>query len=211
VRHASIDDKRSSFLKRAALRICISEEVAAAISSTGLVNGPIIVIPIGIDLSVFPKKSIERDIPVLIDGIKNPLMAKRLKSNLNKKNIVSCCIVEKKDRNDYLSLMGRAFITVYLPRDVEGFYMPAIEGMAMGTNVVCPDCIGNRAFCIDGVNCLQPEYTEESITAAVSSIVQSATNKIEIMKRKALETVSKFAIEREKDSFHQILNDISIL
>jgi glycosyltransferase involved in cell wall biosynthesis len=54
-----------------------------------------------------------------------------------------------------LNWINQAKITVFLPyRDIEGFYMPALEGMALGTLVVCPDCIGNRSFCLPGYNSL---------------------------------------------------------
>ena len=50
--------------------------------------------------------------------------------------------------------MARARVTLYLPNRLEGFYIPALEGMALGTLVVCPDSVGNRSYCRDGENCL---------------------------------------------------------
>jgi len=53
---------------------------------------------------------------------------------------------------------------VFLPnqKEGEGFYLPALEGMAVGTLVIFPDCIGNRSFCLSGYNCFRPDYTTES-------------------------------------------------
>ena len=46
--------------------------------------------------------------------------------------------------------MARARVTVLVPNPKEGFYLPALEAMALGTIVVCPDCVGNRSFCVAG-------------------------------------------------------------
>ena len=64
--------------------------------------------------------------------------------------------------------MGRARVTVLVPNPKEGFYLPAVEAMAAGTLVVCPDCVGNRAFCLDEVNCLRPAREEDAIVAPPS-------------------------------------------
>ncbi len=50
----------------------------------------------------------------------------------------------------------------------EGFCLPPLEAMATGGAVVCTDAHGNRDFCVDGVNCLIPEPTVESVSAARS-------------------------------------------
>ena len=41
-----------------------------------------------------------------------------------------------------LEQIARARVTLFLPNPREGFYIPALEGMALGTLVVCPDCDG---------------------------------------------------------------------
>ena len=37
-------------------------------------------------------------------------------------------------------------MTLFLPNQREGVYIPGLEGMALGTLVVCPDCVGNRSL-----------------------------------------------------------------
>ena len=69
-------------------------------------------------------------------------------------------------RAELIGLMGRARVTVLVPNPKEGFYLPAVEAMAAGTAVVCPDCIGNRSYCLDGQNSLRPDYDEDAIVAA---------------------------------------------
>ena len=39
----------------------------------------------------------------------------------------------------------------------EGFYLPAIEAMAMGHIPIGPACVGNRDYCKNGYNSLIPE------------------------------------------------------
>jgi GT2 family glycosyltransferase len=53
----------------------------------------------------------------------------------------------------------------------EGFCLPPLEAMATGGAVVCTDAHGNRDFCVDGVNCLIPEPTVESVSGAVRRLL----------------------------------------
>ncbi len=55
VRHAEETGTRFEFLRRKAIRICVSEEVAGALRATGLTVGPLIVIPNGVDLRLLPR------------------------------------------------------------------------------------------------------------------------------------------------------------
>ncbi len=41
--------------------------------------------------------------------------------------------------------------------------------MALQSVVVCPDVVGNRSFCIDGVNCFRPAFEEEALLAATET------------------------------------------
>ena len=67
-------------------------------------------------------------------------------------------LTEHVPRDEFLDAMRRARVTLFLPNEEEGFYLPALEGMALGTIVVCPDCVGNRSFCLPGVNAFRPDY-----------------------------------------------------
>jgi GT2 family glycosyltransferase len=53
----------------------------------------------------------------------------------------------------------------------EGFCLPALEAMATGAAVVCTDAHGNRDFCDDGVNCLMPDASVESVSGAISRLL----------------------------------------
>ena len=206
VRHACPDDPRNVFLQRAATRVCVSEQVADAILSTGLVNGPVITIPACMDMDSFPKTSDDqRDIPVLIAGLKKPAMAKSLSEILTHRGIQSVCLTRLLPRAEFLKMLGRARVTVFLPQIAEGFYLPALEGMALGTLVVCPDCVGNRQFCEAEVNCLMPDYDLESLVAAVlRSVVMDAPTSAGLVsagqKRQTL-----YGLSTEREDFLQLL------
>ena len=63
----------------------------------------------------------------------------------------------------FLRHIQDARITVFLPRATEGFFLPALEGMALGTIVVCPDCIGNRSCCLPGHNDFRPNFVIDDV------------------------------------------------
>ena len=89
VRHAH-HPQLFRFLAYKAIRICVSQEVADAISATGRVNGPIITIPNGIDVTPVNQDFaifMERPYPVTIVGYKRPDLALALSRCLNEKQI----------------------------------------------------------------------------------------------------------------------------
>jgi hypothetical protein len=206
LRHARPEDPRHAFLRRAATRICVSKEVADAILSTGLVNGPVITIPAGVDMDSFPETSDERDIPVLIAGLKKPAMAKLLSEILTQLGIQSVCLTRLLPRAEFLRMLGRARVTVFLPQIAEGFYLPALEGMAMGTLVVCPDCIGNRTFCSHGENCLRPSYDIEALGIACMDAFDRTNKGVsDGMIKRGQETARMHSLELERDRYQSVL------
>ena len=57
-------------------------------------------------------------------------------------------------------------MSLFVPNPTEGFFLPALEALALRSVVVCPDVIGNRSFCLDGVNCFRPAFEEEALLGA---------------------------------------------
>jgi glycosyltransferase involved in cell wall biosynthesis len=99
-------------------------------------------------------------------------------------------------------------VTIFLPLEKEGFYLPALEGMAMGTLVVCPDCLGNRGFCLDGINGLRPNLDKESILAAALRAVRFPSSSQEVLKKAAQTTVNEHHLASEKERFLEILDQL---
>lgn len=211
--HAEPDDIKYSFLRERAIRICVSEQVKDALQATGQVNGPLFTIPNGIDLAALPKPLAinDKDLDLLIVAIKRPSLGLCLEQTVagqyNKTHTVHQLI----PRLEFLQLLNRAKTVVCLPHTNEGFYLPALEAMALGALVICPDCKGNRSFCIDQQTCLLPTY---DLSALLSAIQQAKT--LEEQHRNALLTsarqqVALHSLEHEAERFLAIMRDLSNL
>jgi glycosyltransferase involved in cell wall biosynthesis len=174
-RHTNHDDPRNRSLSYPAIRIAKSSVGKNILSDYG-VNGPIYLIPDSIDFSHLPLPITNPDIDLLIVGLKNPELATSLynkltnpslSQNKNIFNIVVQLPPKLPTRADFLALVNSAKIVVFLPLKAkygaEGFYLPALEAMAMNKMVICPYAVGNSDFCIPERTCIQPEYNENSI------------------------------------------------
>ena len=208
VRHADRGDPRRAFLVRPAIRICVSDEVADAIGGTGLVNGPVHVIPNGIDLDDLPPPAAVRDTPVLVAGAKNPAFATAVAERLGVAGVRAECLLAGLPRPAFLARLARAQVAVTLPLDREGFFLPALEAMAVGAIVVCPDCVGNRGFCRDGETAFRPKYTLEAVTSAVLEAVGLDGRAADSLRRTAAAEVLRHGIDRERSAFLRILDAV---
>lgn len=205
VRHANPNNPLFEFLSYPATRICVSQEVAHAISSTGRVNGTVFVIPNGIDFSVLDKTENARLIDLLIVGYKQRLIAKKVAENLKVAGYHPIVLLEQLPRAEYLKLIASANVTLFLPNPTEGFYLPALEGMALGTLVICPDCVGNREFCNDNDNCLFPVYSIEALLCSVGMAACMKDHAKQSMLQSARQTVKCYDMQREESAFRRIL------
>jgi len=208
VRHADEGDPRRAFLARPAVRICVSDEVASAIKSTEIVNGPVHVIPNGIDLGELPSSASPRDTAVLIAGMKNPPFAKAVRECLRLEGIHAECLVDPLSRGEFLERLSRSVIVVTLPLEREGFFLPALEAMAVGAVVVCPDCIGNRGFCRDRETAFRPRYTVEDVVAAAIAAATQAPSEAAAMRAAAIAESTKHGLEAERLAFLRILDAV---
>jgi glycosyltransferase involved in cell wall biosynthesis len=211
VSHADPGTLLYSFLANRAIRICVSKEVEQEILKTDQVNGPLFTIPNGIDPSLFPEKKMryqEREIDLLIAGTKNPDLAMELFRQVNHKSLVIRVVDDQIPRQEFLSLLGESRITLFLPGRREGFYLPALEGMAAGTLVICPDCVGNRSYCIDFMNCIRPDYSGEALLSAVGYAGKMSPAATEMMLSYARETLLAHTLEGERTAFLEILTSV---
>jgi glycosyltransferase involved in cell wall biosynthesis len=99
-------------------------------------------------------------------------------------------------------------VTLFLPGSTEGFYLPALEGMAMGTVVVCPDCIGNRSFCLPGVNALRPAYDDTEVLEQVEAALALSASAAAGLVAAAGVTAREHALTFERARFHEVLRDL---
>lgn len=194
--HFNDDDEKHRFLSRKAIRICVSKEVKYALDKVSHVNGPVFVVPNGLNLREMPPPYFieTKEIDILIVGIKKPRMASDLFDKIiNKYNTAKVeCIDRLMPRVDFLKKLRSSIITICLPKIEEGFYLPALEAMYYESIVICPDCIGNKSFCIHGVTCLIPtkytlEYILDSLTIAYNYLENDKKHILGLAKDKVLE------------------------
>ena len=212
--HACPNDplNRHRFLPHKAVRICVSPLIEKAITRTGKVRGPVFTIPDALDLEAVLAMAgtPARDIDLLVAANKQPELGRNVAARMEREGRRIHLVDERIPREELLRLMARARVSVVIPKPKEGFYLPALEAMALGTVVVCPDCIGNRFFCLPGENCFRPEHDEDAIVAAAEAAL-GAEPGLDDMRARALETVRAHDIAHERAAFLKILNDIEEL
>lgn len=214
VRHAHEGTELYGYLGNRAVRICVSAEVAAAITATGRVNGPVFTIPNGTDCAPVEPGDVYEDAfdarpePVTIIGYKRRELAKSLSRRLETGGVAHRLVVDFLDRDDFLGLLRRTRVAVCLPRDEEGFYLPALEAMAAGCTVVTLDCIGNRGFCRHDDNCLVATADVDALCDVARTAATLPPTKRERLLASALATVGAHSLDAERRRFHDILRDI---
>lgn len=201
VRHADPALPLRGFLRRRALRICVSDAVAEAIIATGDVNGPVQVIDAAI--SDIPVSRGPRE-GVFIDAIKQPVLGAALASQVAAHGLQVELSVRRLDRADYLARLARCEIAVLLPHATEGFYLPGVEAMASGAACVVPDCVGNRGYLEPGINALVPTLDPASLLGAVLALRDPALR--QRLRAGAANTATRYSIARERRAFHDVLD-----
>ena len=214
VHHADPGHPLSAFLRHRAIRVCVSAEVRDAIKATGRVNGPTVVIPNGIDLADLPTPG-KRPVDWLVCGLKDGRSgtARRLVKRLEPSRWGRAEFLTKLlPRPEFLAALARAKRVVLLPRETEGFYLPALEAMALGSLVVCPDCVGNRSFCRDGFNAVVPTgHDEESLFAAMQRARRLTPAQEAALVENARATATEHTLPRERAAFHELLASVDAL
>ena len=104
--------------------------------------------------------------------------------------------------------MNRARVTLFLPQKNEGFYLPALEGMGLRTLIVCPDCVGNRDFCIPGRSAFRPEFSFGAIARATGEALRIDLDRAGALTDAARATFDEHHIDRERDAFQRILANL---
>ncbi|MEM1319713.1 MAG: hypothetical protein AAGG75_05615 [Bacteroidota bacterium] len=216
-RHTRPEDKRHAFLRYPAIRIAKSPRGADILRAYG-VNGPLFCIPDAIDLKSLPPIPANKDIDILILGLKQPELARALEQRLQslnrfrlrQLNIVAQLPPKLPTRADFLRLLARAKIVACIPLSVaegsEGFYLPALEGMALECVVVCPHAVGNLDHCLHDYNCIVPEFTLDGLAAGVKTALQLKAPKKRKLIQQGLDTVDKHRIEKERAAFLDLLH-----
>lgn len=225
VRHGQPGTELYSHLKHRAVRICVSQEVADAINSTGQVNGPVFAIPNAVDVrfqgpaqripgwrsGLKPWALLRRRLQApttTIIGYKSPDLAQALAHRLSRAGVRHHLLLSLLPRHRFLAALAANSVAVCLPHPEEGFYLPALEAMAAGCVTITLDCIGNRGFCRHQSNCLIAEPTAESLTAAIQKVLNQPPVVRKAMLRQAELTAKRHSLAAERAQFHALLKDI---
>ncbi|MFM7522192.1 MAG: glycosyltransferase, partial [Planctomycetota bacterium] len=86
--------------------------------------------------------------------------------------------------------------------------LPALEALALGAVVVCPDCIGNRAVCRDRETALVPPFDAGAIAEAAreAAALPAATRRA--MDTAAAAVVARHGPDEERRAFLAILDSL---
>ncbi len=99
--------------------------------------------------------------------------------------------------------------TVFVQTSIhEGFALPPLEAMATGAAVVCTDAHGNRDFCLDGVNCLMPEPSVASMSAAIERVIGDPELRARLG-RAGIETAQRYAWDRRIDELEAFFKRVA--
>jgi hypothetical protein len=211
LRHAQEWSIQSNYLDRKAIRICVSPEVAAAVEEAGS-RGSTVVIPNGMDVPVVDSAGrMVKSVDLLIAGMKQPVLAARVGEQFAPTTRSVEVLTEHVPRDAFLDAIRRARVTLFIPNEEEGFYLPALEGMALGTIVVCPDCIGNRSFCLPGQNAFRPAFRFDDIVRDVENALTLSEPLAAALRKRSLETARHHSLDAEREQFGQVLANLDAL
>ena len=213
VRHADPGEPLHRFLTRRAIRICVSGEVADAILATGRVRGPVFTIPNAIEQPLMPEPTDERGPrqPVLVLGTKRTEFARRLWQRLRESGVDARLHDRFVPRAEFLGLLAAHPTTVCCPDPTEGFYLPALEAMSRGSLVICPDCVGNRSFCLDRATCLVPPYDLAGMAESVTTALQLGEREFAAIRRAGRRLAALHSPAAERERFLDILQRVEPL
>jgi len=217
-RHTRPHDVRHYALKYPAIRIAKSSLGKKILEDFG-VNGPVHLIPDAIDFSLLPKPNTNPDLDLLIVGLKNKVLAKKLYRRLARKNFwrskkwkIEVQLPPKlPTRQDYLDLASRAKSIVFIPlppeKGSEGFYLPALEAMVMEKFVVCPPAVGNVDFCLSDKTCLKPDYNLEALVAASLQALKMSDEEKDPFIKAGREIANNHDIKEERVKLVELLHN----
>lgn len=209
VRHADPAQPLRAFLRRRAIRICVSAPVADAIAATGEVAGPVFVIPAGLELPALPAAVEQHARRVFIAAAKQPALGAALAARLRASGRDVDLCVEWTSREAFIARLAAAGRAVMLPFATEGFFLPGLEAMALGCASIVPDCIGNRAYLEPGANALVPPLELEALVSAVEAL--DAPDLAVRLAARGRATAARFTLDAERRAFHAILDRLDAL
>ncbi len=212
-RHTRPQSPAFEFLRHRAIRLCVSPELEQALKGLDVVQGPVMTIPIGLDLERLPApRPLERrELDCLVLAVKAPRLGAAVAEGLRRGGHRVMLVDRLLPREQLIEGLAGARVSVHLPALVEGAYLPALESMALDTLVVCPDCVGNRSFCRDGETCLVPERTEAAVLEAAGELLAAEPGQPRVLLEGARRELERHTLGEERRTFLEVLGRVGEL
>jgi hypothetical protein len=193
------------YLERPARRICTTPALADQIAPVA--NGPIHVVPIGMDPACFTPRRPRKRHRITILGAKQPEFAARLDERLRALGHEPTLLDDRwRPHAEQVGIIRATDVLVALPNRVEGFYLPALEGMAAGCVVICSDVTGNRGHCIAEETCLQPPLGDlDRHVAAIARAIGDDALRTRLI-RNGRTMALRHTMSAERIAFHAVLD-----
>lgn len=208
LRHA-IDDPAlplRAFLARPAWRICVSQAVADAIVATGEANGPVHAIPAGLELPRLCRPPAAAT-DVFIAAAKQPLLGAQVADIVEGTGHSVRLADRLVGRAAFLDAMAGATVAVLLPYESEGFFLPGLEAMALGTAVVMPRCGGSAAYADHGINCILAPCDPQALADSAAGLLADPVARLRLIGA-GKATVARHGLDAERAAFHEVLASV---
>jgi len=172
VRHANPDDPYRRYNHLRAIRICNGREVAEAIASLGVPNGPMHVIPSAFaPLAEMRRDWSRRTADIFIAGFKNPALAEAVASRLVNAGLRVDVSTHQIPSNEYHCRMAQSRVALVLTHMQEGSPLPALAAMGLDVAVVIPDTPGIHDYCRHEETALLPDRDAEALARAAQRLL----------------------------------------
>jgi glycosyltransferase involved in cell wall biosynthesis len=126
---------------------------------------------------------------------------------LARRGIEANVLADYLPRGEWAQRLAETDVFVGLPREREGFYLPALEAMASAAAVVCADAGGNRAFCLPDETCLSPAHGDVAGHADAVERLRGDGALRERLRRAGMTLAQSFSIEAEREAFYRLLDE----
>lgn len=206
VRHADRQNPLFNFLSKPAIRLCVSETVKNAIQPYA--NGPCHTINMGIRL---PKVEQNKKTDLYILASKQPRLGNAIYSWAHRKGIKTILHSEKQTRNEVINAMANSKVTVALPNETEGFFLPSLEAMYYSDIAIIPYCIVNKEYHHPLSNLVVPEYDEENIKSEILNALTMPKWQLAAKRYIGRKIVKRYSLHSEREALRKVISLYSCL
>lgn len=205
------DHPSNTLLKKKAIRVCPSPELAKQLSEDEDTNGPVLCIPNGINRTGSYGNSYEnRHWDLLIVAIKNKNLGLRIYEKF-RGDLKVKLLNEFICHSEFRELMANSKLTLHLPKTMEAHYLPGLESMSLGSVTIMPDCVGNVFYCESNKSGFICEYSEESITYTINKVLNLQESEILKIIIDAHHKANDFCLDNERENWHKLLDNIETI